>query len=93
MLRQPGFIVFDMGAYGNIAEVHAALVACTMGRLPRGMRRIREIEPWFFPDEEWIRYKLKKTGFKVDALEVEDRRQSPQSLILSTSPTPGWMGG
>lgn len=42
-----------MGGMGNVAEMRTALLSVLGRKL--GMERVREVDPWFFPDERWVR--------------------------------------
>ena len=71
-LKEGGSFVFEMGGFGNVAEVHAALTAALIadGCPPS---EARESSPWFFPTEGWLRGALEAAGFEVDLLEQEHR--------------------
>lgn len=56
---------------GNIAEMRAALLFATARRI--GIERAREADPWFFPDERWMREMLEGVGFVVERCEIEYR--------------------
>lgn len=68
-----GRFVFEMGGLGNVAEVRAALLSAVGRRI--GLARAQEVDPWFFPDEEWVREMLEQTvgGFEVEKIEREWR--------------------
>ena len=72
-LKPNGLFVFEMGGMGNVAEVVATLLSVVSARV--GMEKAREANPWFFPDEEWMREMLEETvgGFKVERIEREYR--------------------
>jgi len=70
-LAPGGSLVFEMGGQGNVAELRAALLSAVGRRI--GVGEARRVDPWFFPDEEWIRHVLAKTGFEVQQLELEYR--------------------
>ncbi|QSZ36424.1 hypothetical protein DSL72_006301 [Monilinia vaccinii-corymbosi] len=53
LLKPGGVFVFEMGGRGNIAEMRTALLGVVGRRV--GMQRVREVDPWFFPDEGWVR--------------------------------------
>ncbi|KAK4451701.1 S-adenosyl-L-methionine-dependent methyltransferase [Podospora aff. communis PSN243] len=55
-----GQFVFEMGGLGNVVEVRAAILSALARRV--GMARAREADPWFFPDEEWVREMVRKVG-------------------------------
>jgi hypothetical protein len=62
-----------MGGLGNCAEIRAALLSAVGRRV--GLARAQEADPWFFPDEEWVRSTLegKVGGWKVERVEREWR--------------------
>ncbi|EZF13799.1 hypothetical protein H112_06170 [Trichophyton rubrum D6] len=71
-LKPGGVFVFEMGGHGNVAEVHAALLAAlVLHGLP--LQQARDASPWFFPSAAWMRDALERIGFVVDSLEVEYR--------------------
>lgn len=70
-LAPGGTLVFEMGGQGNVAELRATLLSVIGRRI--GMARAREVDPWFFPDEKWMREILAKTGFAVEEIELEYR--------------------
>lgn len=63
--------MFEMGGQGNVAEIETALLAVVGRRI--GMKRVREVDPWFFPDEAWMRGVLGKVGFAIEEIELEYR--------------------
>jgi hypothetical protein len=73
-----GTFTFEMGGLGNISEVRAALLSAVGRRV--GIERAREADPWFFPDEAWVRGFLEETvgGWKVERAEREWR---PTELV------------
>ncbi|KAL8664381.1 MAG: hypothetical protein Q9202_003070 [Teloschistes flavicans] len=72
MLKPGGAFVFEMGGKGNVAEVHAALMAAVV-HAGVTVERARELCPWFFPSEEGMRGLLERVGFVVEKAEVEYR--------------------
>ena len=53
-------------------EVHTALISALVHRgVP--IESVREVSPWFFPSETWMRNSLEETGFHVETLEAEYR--------------------
>ncbi|TVY35105.1 putative methyltransferase, partial [Lachnellula occidentalis] len=58
-LKPGGTFVFEMGGMGNVAEMRAALLSVVSRRV--GIERAREVDPWFFPDEVWMRGMLEET--------------------------------
>ncbi|KAK0669313.1 S-adenosyl-L-methionine-dependent methyltransferase [Cercophora samala] len=73
VLKPGGKFVFEMGGMGNIAEARAAMVGVVARALGETPEKIKE--PWFFPDEEWVREMLevKVGGFEVERSEMEWR--------------------
>ncbi|EZF30291.1 hypothetical protein H101_06072 [Trichophyton interdigitale H6] len=71
-LKPGGVFVFELGGHGNVAEVHAALLAAlVLHGVP--LQQARDASPWFFPSLPWMRAALEDIGFVVDSLEVEHR--------------------
>ncbi|KAK5657122.1 hypothetical protein OQA88_3650 [Cercophora sp. LCS_1] len=63
-----GRFVFEMGGLGNISEIRAAVLSAVSKRV--GLQRAVELEPWFFPDETWMRDMLDRVGgWEVERLE------------------------
>lgn len=61
-----------MGGMGNCAEMRAALLSVVSRRI--GIEKTREVDPWFFPDEVWMREMLEGMGgWRVERLEREYR--------------------
>jgi hypothetical protein len=77
-LAPDGLFAFEMGGLGNIAEVRAALLSA-VGRQV-GHARALEADPWFFPDEGWVRSFLEEMvgGWRVERAEREWR---PTELV------------
>ncbi|KAK1830348.1 putative methyltransferase C70.08c [Podospora conica] len=72
-LAPGGLFAFEMGGLGNVCEVRAAVLAVLARRV--GMARAKEAEPWFFPDEAWVRETMEGTagGWVVERVEREWR--------------------
>jgi len=72
-LRPSGLFCFEMGGFGNVAEIRTAFISVIGRRI--GVEKAREVDPWFFPDQEWIRRMLEDEvgGFKVEKSELEHR--------------------
>lgn len=70
-LKAGGSFVFEMGGHGNVAEMRAAILEAVSRRV--GAQAAREADPWFFPDEEWMRAALGRHGFAVEKMELEAR--------------------
>jgi len=64
--------VFECGGHGNIAELQTAITAALLVH-GCSLERAREINPWFFPDESWMKQTLEEIGFHVDKIELEYR--------------------
>jgi hypothetical protein len=71
MLKPGGSFVFEMGGIGNVVEMRAAILEAVSKTV--GEKVARESDPWFFPDEEWMRGKLEEHGFVVEKMELEER--------------------
>ncbi|KZF25305.1 methyltransferase type 11 [Xylona heveae TC161] len=72
-LKPGGTFVFEMGGAGNVSEVHTALVAATAQEGALSIEAARNLSPWFFADEDWMRNVLEDAGFEVLGLELEYR--------------------
>ncbi|RDW73093.1 hypothetical protein BP6252_07000 [Coleophoma cylindrospora] len=70
-LKPSGQFVFEMGGMGNVAEMRSTLLGVLGRRV--GMAQARAADPWFFPDESWMRARLEASGFAVERLEREWR--------------------
>lgn len=55
LLKPGGIFAFEMGGMGNVAEMRTALLSVVGRRCVGGLQRVRECDPWFFPDEAWMR--------------------------------------
>jgi len=77
-LKKDGAFVFEMGGAGNVAEVHAALIAAVVHQ-GATVEEAREACPWFFPSAKLMGRMLEEARFKVDWLEMEYR---PTKLTL-----------
>ncbi|TGO16002.1 hypothetical protein BTUL_0033g00400 [Botrytis tulipae] len=67
LLKPNGVFVFEMGGMGNVAEMRTAFLSVIGRRCEGGLKRAREADPWFFPDEvegegegEWKIEKLER---------------------------------
>lgn len=73
-LQPHGTFVFEMGGAGNVAEVHAALLAAVLHHQPGlTIDRVRDASAWFFPSEATMRRMLERAGFAVEMIETEYR--------------------
>ncbi|RKU48472.1 hypothetical protein DL546_003832 [Coniochaeta pulveracea] len=68
-----GTFAFEMGGLGNVSEMRAALLMAAGRRV--GLRKAKEVDPWFFPDEEWVVDMMEKKvgGWRVERVEREWR--------------------
>jgi hypothetical protein len=73
VLEPGGSFVFEMGGLGNVKEMRTALIMATARRI--GIERALAVDPWFFPDEAWMRRTLEDEvgGWKVERIELEWR--------------------
>ena len=71
-LKPGGTFVFEMGGAGNVADVHAALLAALVHQ-GVSIERAREACPWVFPSENMMRQMLEKVGFEVQKIELAYR--------------------
>lgn len=71
LLQPGGRFCFEMGGMGNVAEMRTALLFTVSRRI--GIGAAREADPWFFPDEAWMKGVLEATGFAVEKMELEYR--------------------
>jgi SAM-dependent methyltransferase len=71
VLKDGGSFVFEMGGKGNVVEMRAALLEAVSKRVDA--KTAQEADPWFFPDEEWMRAALERHGFAVEKMELEER--------------------
>lgn len=72
-LVQGGTFAFEMGGLGNVAELRTAIHMAVGRRI--GLARVREIDPWFFPDENWVRQVMEEQvgGWRVEKIERQWR--------------------
>ncbi|CAG7561388.1 unnamed protein product [Fusarium equiseti] len=70
-LAPGGTFIFEMGGFGNVSEMRAAILSSVARRV--GMEKALAADPWFFPDETWITSALEAAGFKVERAEREWR--------------------
>lgn len=72
-LAPGGTFVFEAGGLGNVGEIRAALLSSVARRV--GLERAVAVDPWFFPDEAWVKEIMEKTvgGWKVERTEREWR--------------------
>jgi trans-aconitate methyltransferase len=72
LLQPNGTLVFEMGGAGNVAEVHACLVAALVHR-GVSIEEARQASPWFFPSEKMIARLLGEAGFVLEKSQLEYR--------------------
>lgn len=72
-LAPGGTFVFEMGGLGNVAEMVCGIMGPVSRRI--GLEKAMAINPWFFPDETWMRHMLEQEvgGFAVERIEREYR--------------------
>ncbi|KAI5847079.1 S-adenosyl-L-methionine-dependent methyltransferase [Morchella snyderi] len=73
LLQPGGVFVAELGAAGNVAEVHAALVSALVHR-GVGVGAAVAASPWYFATEEGVRGLLRGAGFDVELVETELRQ-------------------
>lgn len=71
-LKPGGRFVFEMGGAGNVAEVHAALLAALLHR-SISVEAARDANPWFYPSEKLMTDLLTQAGFQIEKSELEYR--------------------
>ncbi|EKG14428.1 Methyltransferase type 11 [Macrophomina phaseolina MS6] len=72
-LRPGGLMVSESGALGNVAEVHAAIIAALAHRgVP--IEKARAASPWWFPSLDAMRALVESQGFRWLRGEVELRQ-------------------
>ena len=71
-LRPSGTFVFEMGGAGNVADVHAALLAALVHQ-GVGIEKARDASPWYFPSEEVMKEMLEEAGFHVEKIKLDYR--------------------
>lgn len=71
-LKPSGMFVFEMGGAGNVAEVHAALISALVHH-GVGIQEAREVSPWLFPSEQFMKNILGKAGFSLEKSQLEYR--------------------
>ncbi|OJD29816.1 methyltransferase type 11 [Diplodia corticola] len=74
LLAPNGSLVLEAGGAGNVAEVLTALTTALVHfNVVPSLAAAREISPWYFASEKWLREKLVEAGFVVEKLETEYR--------------------
>ncbi|KAA8893015.1 S-adenosyl-L-methionine-dependent methyltransferase [Sphaerosporella brunnea] len=73
LLRPGGAFVAECGGFGNVADVHVAVIAALVHRgIPP--QTARESSPWWFGSVGEYRSLLEEAGFEVEVLETELRQ-------------------
>ncbi|KAL8998195.1 MAG: hypothetical protein Q9169_002680 [Polycauliona sp. 2 TL-2023] len=72
ILRPGGSFAFEMGGKGNVAEVHAALIAA-VAHQGVGLEAAQELCPWYFPSEALMKQMLEHVGFFIQKMKMEYR--------------------
>jgi hypothetical protein len=64
-----GLFAFEMGGLGNVSEMRAAILMAVSRRV--GIDAATAIDPWFFPDEAWVKAMMEDTvgGWKIERAE------------------------
>lgn len=70
-LKPNGIFAFETGGLGNVAEMRTAIFMAVARHV--GIDAAFAANPWFFPDEAWVRSMLECAGFRVDKVEREWR--------------------
>ncbi|KAM7194264.1 amidase [Naviculisporaceae sp. PSN 640] len=73
VLLPGGIFAFEMGGLGNVSELRTAIHMAIGRRV--GLARVREIDPWFFPDENWVKQIMEEQvgGWQVEKIERQWR--------------------
>ena len=71
-LRPNGEFIFEMGGIGNVAEMHAALLAALVHQ-GVSIEAAREACPWYFPSQRLMATMLEEVGFHVIRSKLEYR--------------------
>lgn len=72
-----------------MGEMRAALLSAVAKRV--GIEKAREADPWFFPDEEWMKQVLGEAGFEVEKMELEYRPTKATEGSGKGSGVEGWV--
>ncbi|CAK7268405.1 hypothetical protein SEPCBS119000_003047 [Sporothrix epigloea] len=77
-LQPDGLFVFEMGGLGNVTELVTGIMSGVARRI--GLEAAKKANPWFFPDEAWVRdiMETRVGGFKIQKIERE-WRETPAS--------------
>ncbi|KAH7018514.1 S-adenosyl-L-methionine-dependent methyltransferase [Microdochium trichocladiopsis] len=89
-LQPGGTFTFELGGLGNVVEMRTALLMAVARRAPGGLKTAMEYDPWFFPDEAWVRKTMEDEvgGWKVEKVEREYR---PTPADPGASGVEGWV--
>ncbi|KAK3328919.1 S-adenosyl-L-methionine-dependent methyltransferase [Apodospora peruviana] len=73
-LTPGGIFAFEMGGLGNVSELRTAILM-SVGRRLGSIEKAQELDPWFFPDEEWVTHIMEEVvgGWKVERVERQWR--------------------
>ncbi|KAM0176368.1 hypothetical protein ACHAPC_009269 [Botrytis cinerea] len=91
LLKPNGIFVFEMGGMGNVAEMRTALLSVVGRRCQGGLERARQADPWFFPDEVWMRNVLASSSSLSDV--DKEGEWSIEKLEREYRATPADKGG
>ncbi|KAF7958374.1 hypothetical protein EAE96_001923 [Botrytis aclada] len=97
LLKPNGIFVFEMGGMGNVAEMRTAFLSVVRRRCAGGLKRAREVDPLFFPDEVWMRKVLAATSTSSssssDVSKEAEGEWNIKKLETEYRPTPTDKGG
>lgn len=68
-LTPGGTFALEMGGLGNVAEMRTAIVMAVARRV--GIDKAVAVDPWFFPDEAWLKTVLEEEVGGWEVLKVE----------------------
>lgn len=93
-----GIFAFEMGGLGNVVEMRTALLMAVARRCGDGggggggMEAAMRADPWFFPDEAWVRDMMEEQvgGWKVERIERE-YRPTPAADGVQGGGVEGWV--
>jgi SAM-dependent methyltransferase len=71
VLAPGGTFAFEMGGFGNVREIRTALRCAVAARV--GLAAAVAADPWFFPDEAFMRAALEGAGWEVVRMELVER--------------------
>jgi hypothetical protein len=88
-LKPRGKFVFEMGGHGNVAEVHAAIIAA-MRHAEVPLEQVNAANPWYFPAPDEMSDLLSRAGFEVEKCYLECR---PTKLTVADAAGSGGIEG